>query len=199
MDNQETNQTTGRFHIGQEVYVIATIVDGEDSLKVDLKSKDGKDPIIHFKKLVVTEHHKVAKRDAPYDGNNFDGYVLTDGDYFYFNQYPLAAYGRMFDPGDSLFTMQPCRAPTLADYIASHDDRVKNPDSIKNPIFWHSITDVYTNLRSFDAAGRSDDSIASILANLREGFEKAFPGKTLVEKKLTAPGSEIIYAEVADK
>ncbi len=25
MDNQETNQTTGRFHIGQEIYVMTSV------------------------------------------------------------------------------------------------------------------------------------------------------------------------------
>lgn len=57
-----TNQInpTGRFNVGQEIYVVATVINGRNTINTTLGTVHGDQPTFHFKKLTVTEHHKVS-------------------------------------------------------------------------------------------------------------------------------------------
>ena len=72
MDNQETNQTTGRFHIGQEIYVMTSVSHDRNYVYPILASVASKEAKLFFKKLTVTEHHKVTNgysEEKEYDGS----------------------------------------------------------------------------------------------------------------------------------
>lgn len=78
MDNQETNQTTGRFHIGQEIYVMTSVSHDRNYVYPILASVASKEAKLFFKKLTVTEHHKVTNGYS--EEKEYDGYLLTDGE-----------------------------------------------------------------------------------------------------------------------
>ena len=79
MDNQETNQSTGRFHIGQEIYVFAVVADNDNPLFPGVHDITNGAAKLLFKKLTVAEHHKVPTYQNAQALH--DGYILTDGMY----------------------------------------------------------------------------------------------------------------------
>ena len=81
-----TNQInpTGRFNVGQEIYVVATVINGRNTINPTLGTVHGDQPTFHFKKLTVTEHHKVSDQWAYRESRVYDGYILTDGEDIYF-------------------------------------------------------------------------------------------------------------------
>ena len=192
MDNQETNQTTGRFHIGQEIYVVATVINGRNTINTTLGTVHGDQPTFHFKKLTVTEHHKVSDQWAYRESRVYDGYILTDGEDIYFNQYPSAKYGQLNDSGDHLFKKQPCIDATSEQY------REMYADQVNNPIFWNSVTSIFTDLdvSAYQVGSEAYVKVMSAKSRLLEAFEKAFPGKTIASLTKTIYGWEFTTSSV---
>ena len=192
MDNQETNQTTGRFHIGQEIYVVATVINGRNTINTTLGTVHGDQPTFHFKKLTVTEHHKVSDQWAYRESRVYDGYILTDGEDIYFNQYPSAKYSQLNDSGDHLFKKQPCIDATSEQY------REMYADQVNNPIFWNSVTSIFTDLdvSAYQVGSEAYVKVMSAKSRLLEAFEKAFPGKTIASLTKTIYGWEFTTSSV---
>lgn len=197
MDNQETNQTTGRFHIGQEIYAVATVINGRNTIKTTLGTVHGDQPVLHFKKLIVNEHYNVSDQWAYRESRVHDGYILTDGEDFYFNQYPHASYGQLNDSRDYLFKKQPCIDATSEQYQEMYADQVNNP------VFWNSVTKVYDDLIEccavYEKGSGAYAEVMNAMGRLLHAFEKAFPGKTLKEVTTAIIGGESIRSEVTDK
>lgn len=55
MDNQETNQSTGRFHIGQEIYAVATVINGRNTIKTTLGTVHGDQPVLQYTSIATSK------------------------------------------------------------------------------------------------------------------------------------------------
>lgn len=194
--NTQTNKT-GRFSVGQEIYVMAAVINGRNTITATLGTIHGDRPVLYFKKLTVNEHHNVSDQWAYRESRVYDGYILTDGEDFYFNQYPSATYGQLNNSADYRFKKQPCIEATSEQY------REMLADQVNNPVFWNSVTKVYGDLldccMTYEKGTGAYVEVSEAKGRLLEAFEKAYPGKTLKEVKTTIEGVEFILSEVADK
>jgi hypothetical protein len=117
---------------------------------------------------------------------------LTDGEDIYFNQYPSAMYRQLNDSGDHLFKKQPCIDATSEQY------REMYADQVNNPIFWNSVTSIFTDLdvSAYQVGSEAYVKVMSAKSRLLEAFEKAFPGKTIASLTKTIYGWEFTTSSV---
>jgi hypothetical protein len=190
MNAQTTNQTTGRFQVGQEIYVLATVSDDRNYIYPNLARIASGEAKMFLKKLTVTEHHKVTNGFS--EEKECDGYLLTDGESVFTNQFPEACYGQTTDQANHLF-----KTGLYNKSNEELDDAFKNQAS--KPIFWNGITNMLGDLVAFQRTGRAAEEIGKVIGVISVEFEKAFPGKTLTVYDSKVASSEIVTVEVEDK
>lgn len=190
MTTETNNQTTGRFQIGQEIYVMTSVSQDRNYAYPILSSVANGEAKLFFKKLTVTEHHKVTNGYS--EEKEYDGYLLTDGETTFSNQYPVASYGQVSDEANYLFS---------AGLYNKSDEEVREAfkDQANNPIFWVSITNILSYLAGVQRTGRAAKVVGKAVGIIFAEFEKAIPGKTLMVHDSKVGSSEIVSVEVEDK
>lgn len=171
-----------RYQIGQELYVISFIYPNRSSISQPLMGWERDIPVdVKFKKLTVTEHHKV--RGEFEEELKYDGFILKDdGDDKFTNQYPVASYGQISDKGDRVFRLKPKDKESYKDLFINETKRPYEYiliEEVYGPIYKFLINEKPEGFEDLEV------SLKGIKEMMDKKFEEAFPGFKLEAKPFT--------------
>lgn len=186
-----------RYQVGQIIYVVAFTFAGQSYSQTHPRiphRAEGPEKM-HFKKLTVTEHHRVPDYWLPLGEKTCDGYVLTDenGKVFH-NQYPMAVYGQVSDFADRWFTAHAADREEAKRLIAADKDE---------PVAYILVEDINDMLSESFPGSRVASPLLKNLVEIPERFHREFeafaPGFKLERKPIWSEHPDILATQVVLK